>query len=414
MRSVGPRTFAAVQWSLARRTYRDSLLTQERPEVGALAPARQGAPLKYFFLDTCIYVACSLINKEGAHPDLLVALFENLKRNDAKLLLPDAVLHEYRRKVDIELAKLAKDIDGFAASGKNLAAAEDKRKLNDFFEQLKGERKQAAELAREFVERLPEERGWVVGMPLTPEIVTAAVVTSLRGAKPSWRSRAVGDDSRAAERGLLEVDCLIVSTLAEWANRVRLSKDDVILFCSDNHKDFAHFDHSEDRHVIDPAIQALFPCPLEFHLRLGDMLRAELGHDVSPPDRVDEMEKALGAMRRDKDAMALVDRRSTLDQERHHAEAMREQLLGAVAGLRSVRDILTAKDEEGTEVAEEIAVLSRQLNDVEAQLARLRSEEAEVNRALHHPFGDPIWRQTYLTPEMGDSQGSLEDLPIPS
>lgn len=97
--------------------------------------------MKYFFLDTCIYVACSLINKEGAHPDLLVALFEDLKRHDEKLLLPDAVLHEYRRKVDIELAKLAKDIDNFAAGGKNLAAAEDKRKLNDFFERLKRDSK---------------------------------------------------------------------------------------------------------------------------------------------------------------------------------------------------------------------------------------------------------------------------------
>ncbi len=138
--------------------------------------------MKYVFLDTCIYVGCSLSDKKDARPELLVTLIKSLKRSGSALLLPEVVLHEYRRKVDRELERLVRNVDALVARGDALAASNDQERLQEFVDKLKSERQRAARQAREFIEKLPQSVGSVVSLPLTPEVVTAAVVTSLNRA----------------------------------------------------------------------------------------------------------------------------------------------------------------------------------------------------------------------------------------
>ena len=340
--------------------------------------------MKYVFLDTCIYVACSLINKEGARPELLVALSDSIKRAGSQLLMPEVVLHEYRRSVDRELSRLATDIERFTGGGNTLAASEDQRKLNEFLAKLRRDREKAAALARGFVEQLPDDPSSVRSLSLTPEVLTAATLISLRGAKPSWRAKAVEDDSRTAARGLVEVDCLIVSTLADFARSAELGEGDLLLFCTDNRKDFALMDQERQAPAIHPDIRSLFACPVRYYARLEDLLVEEFDAKVPEQDDVRDMERALETMRRDRVHQGILLERSAIDEELRRIADEAEIIDGRLAGARAIVDMVDVDDVgEQDDLAGEIRQHTESLAALEFRQRELLARRAFLNQRIH-------------------------------
>jgi len=250
------------------------------------------------FLDTNIYVACALANKEGAHPELLQSLMSSLASADAVLLLPDVVLGECGRVLQRELEKHVQQLEGLKKTvNQSLVDSEDRRALERTLERIVNERRSAATTASEFVTALTLDLR-VARIPLTPEALVRAVDSAVKGEAPSARARRSSIDDGTGARGLLEVDCLIVASLADHIGRMTAGECR-LLFCSDNHRDFALWDEQQKRHVLHPDVAARLGCEASYYRRLDHLLTHGLGAAALDAAAVEDLNSVLASIERE-------------------------------------------------------------------------------------------------------------------
>lgn len=226
------------------------------------AAGDQARGRRFIFLDTCIYVACALVSKEGSEPDLLGELPELLARTESTLLLPEVVLGEYQRVVERERERLTKQLSGFQAKAKQELVGRDRGRLQSVFDQITSERQRAASVVRDVMGKLATDPSVVV-IELSPICLTKALMATIRGERPA---KAGGD--------AIQPDCLIVACLEEYCQANDLGPQDILIFCSDNIADFAEWHKEQDKHVLHPEIGRRFSCQTAFYQR-PDQLQIE-------------------------------------------------------------------------------------------------------------------------------------------
>ena len=298
----------------------------------------------WVFLDTNVYVACALANKEGARPELLLSLQAALATADALLLLPEVVLGEYGRVQERELEKHIQQLEGLKKTAhQSLVESEDRRSLERTLGRIVSERLSASRQASEFVAALALEPR-VTRIPLTPAALVRAVDASVKGKAPSARAKNGPIDDGTGARGLLEVDCLIVASLADHIERVDAGECR-LLFCSDNHRDFAAWDEAEKRHVMHPGVVAQLGCEVSYYRSLAELLTDGLGAATPDAAVVDDVDRVLASIEREGIRWELV--------------AAQERLAMAEKGLTSAKQELDAADRRQEAVSDRLTAARR-------------------------------------------------------
>lgn len=223
--------------------------------------------MKYVVLDTCVLVNCTLVNAADADPELLVAIVDKIREQGARLLVPDVVRLEYERKVPEELQLIRRQTKKFRDGiSTDVLPGPDVSQLHAVLDQLDAQRSTAAARAQEYVSETVADSTICVLVPLTGDSVAQAIGYVLAGRKPS----------KGSSKGLIDPDSLIVASLAEFVHTHELSAEDVLLVCSDNHKDFAQWDQDSDAHVLAQSIGEAIPCEVRFYKSPRQLLEQEL------------------------------------------------------------------------------------------------------------------------------------------
>jgi hypothetical protein len=221
-------------------------------------------------LDTCVLVSCTLLNLEGADPDLLATMSDRIREKGLQLLLPAVVEMEYSRKAPEELDRIKQQTDKFREEvTTQLLPATDVSALHHAIDQLASARAAAAKRGQEYVSRLAADAALTVRVPLTGEILSDAVTCVLAGRKP-FKAK------RQADWGLLDPDCLIIASIASFARSRGLTREDAILICSDNHRDFGAWNGQTKRYDIASDIEEAIPCSVRYYKSPRALLEEEL------------------------------------------------------------------------------------------------------------------------------------------
>ena len=225
----------------------------------------------YVVLDTCVLVNCTLMNAEGADPELLVTICNSMRKKGLRLLLPEVVELEYYRKVPELLDNIRQQIKKFRAEiTTQVLPGPDVSALHQTLNQLESARESAAARAQEHFSKLAADDGLTVRAPLTGDILAEATAYALAGRKPS----------KKALQGRVDSDSLIVASLAAFSRSENFSAEETILLCSDNHSDFATWSKEAQRHVVHADIAKAIPCPVRYFKSPRTLVEEELQLNV--------------------------------------------------------------------------------------------------------------------------------------
>ena len=223
--------------------------------------------MEYVVLDTCVLVNCTLVNAVGADPELLVTIFDKMRDRGALLLLPEVIESEYRRKVPEELGLIRAQSKKFRhAITTEALPAPDVSELHMTLDRLDSAREESVTRAQEYFAAAADDPTLTVRVPLTGDIIAAGVGRALAGRKP-WGSGA---------HDLVDPDSLVIASIAAFARENGLSEGDVVLLCSDNHKDFGVWSDAADRHVIAEDIAESIPCEIRYYKSPRSLVEDEL------------------------------------------------------------------------------------------------------------------------------------------
>jgi len=225
--------------------------------------------VKQIFLDTNIYLYCSLQSKDGATPGLIRELGERIQNADAQLLLPQVVLDEYDGTIDANLLTAETNIKRFKSEvcETNLAIGPDRARVHLLLDQLAVERRAAVAKAKEELSALAKS-GYCRVIPLSPGALVDATRMALRHESPS-----------KSGQGLLQGDCLIVASLAEYLRDC--PESDTLLLCTSD-TDFSAPRRKGDQTMrLAPAIASQFSQDVRMYPSLPELLDQGLGQVVT-------------------------------------------------------------------------------------------------------------------------------------
>jgi PIN domain len=274
--------------------------------------------VKYVLLDTSVLVNCTLVNVEDADPELLEAIMDGVREKAMKLLLPEVIEHEYRRKIPEELERIKRQTKEFRRGvTTQVLPSKDVSTLHEVLAQLERQRDAAVERARDYFLAVAADSSLTIRVPLESGAVVQAIGYALAGRKPS----------QGPGKGLLTADCLIVSSAASFAQSHNLSAQDTLLICSDNHKDFSFWDKDSSTHVIAEDISVAFPCPVLYYKSPRAFLESELQVSVETNeplaealDQYDSVAKSMASL-------------YTLDEMRTQLERVNEEFAAAAKAV---------------------------------------------------------------------------------
>ena len=195
--------------------------------------------MKYILLDTNILANCTLARVMDADPELLEEIIKRIRDRGAKLLLPDVIRLEYERNIPIQLKHLEQQLERFKKDLPDSLPKSDLAEIRKTVERISSKRQAAAKQSLTHFRAIADDDTITVRIELSSDIVTRAIGYALAGQKPSGKKTT----------GFVDADCLIVASVATFAESNGLSSADAILLCSDNHTDFATFDSTVDAHV---------------------------------------------------------------------------------------------------------------------------------------------------------------------
>lgn len=184
----------------------------------------------YICFDTNIYVFCALAVRESMTPNFLTSIFNEMKKEGIRLLVPEVIEHELEKVIGREVKKaceelnsIKKDIEENEILGFGLKSSlvETIKKSKDELRQL------AQEIQNEILDKMHDEEFSVVIDLAQGEILRDSIRLTLKGSRPSKNSN---------DYGIVQPDCLIASSIKHFM----ISNPDCrIVFCSDNTNDFA-------------------------------------------------------------------------------------------------------------------------------------------------------------------------------
>ena len=228
--------------------------------------------MKYLFIDTNNFIACALLIKPKHSPKTIKKLNELLDSNEIKLILPEVVKIEFFRVVNTELDKIKNDVQNLKKIIKKefpTYLENEKNNLNKLIEEIFTKRKSSSKSAKEEIDSLFSKQN-VINIPINAEIFINAYKRALAGLKPyNMKFWCLGCDE---PKNIINADSLIFeSILSETKKSGKIE----LIFCSENHTDFAIFDKKEKKHILHPELKSELPKNTKYYLHLTEALYFE-------------------------------------------------------------------------------------------------------------------------------------------
>lgn len=229
--------------------------------------------MKFILIDTNIFIFCALLTKEGHDFDVISKLTDTLKKDKAKLLLPEIIEIEYFKKLDEIFAQNREAIKSLKKQIKEfllLYLAINKQDILSTFDQVLDKQRKNKILVNDKLRALFTSID-VIHIPLTSDILLNAYKRVLKGIKPF---------NRKYPSHLLNADCIIIESLLAFLKDNR--KINKLLFCSDNYTDFAKKDIKT--YIIHPDIAKDFQCEISYYRTPHELMAKEFKVVVDKED----------------------------------------------------------------------------------------------------------------------------------
>ncbi len=228
--------------------------------------------MRYLFIDTDNYIPCALLTESGHNPQTIDQLKDLLTYKKIKLLLPEIVEIEFFRKLDSELLNIERSVKKLIDNMKRNFPSYLKIDKDSFIRaaqrRLK-KRQESAETVKATIKTLFQNEN-VIKIPLSNEIFLKAYKRVLAGKKPYKHNPESHDLTY-----VINADCMIFESILLKANELKIEN---LVFCSNNHKDFATPDEKNiHKHHFHPELIASFPknLKLKYYRFLPEALNAE-------------------------------------------------------------------------------------------------------------------------------------------
>ena len=251
--------------------------------------------MKYLFIDTNNFIACALLIKPKHSPKTIKKLSELLDSNKIKLILPEVVKIEFFRVVNTELDKIKNDVNNLKEIIKKefpTYLENEKNNLNKLIEEIFTKRKSSSKSAKEEIDSLFSKKN-VINIPINAEIFINAYKRALAGLKPyNMKFWCLKCDE---PKNIINADSLIFeSILSETKKSGKIE----LIFCSENHTDFAIFDKKEKKHILHPELKSELPKNTKYYLHLTEVLDFEFKAKIKKAEK-DKFKRNLEYIRED-------------------------------------------------------------------------------------------------------------------
>jgi hypothetical protein len=245
----------------------------------------------YAFIDSNIFIRVMSQGKPGCEAHLFDDLRTLAEGNAIALIIPEVVLFELERQMQ-DLDKLVRQHFGKMKEAVNKTTvwsevADAKLSVLSNLDIARNEKIESWNKTYSDIMTFLNS-DYVKQIPYTPEIMCQAKSRIIRGAMPK-------------STGNQDQDAAIVESLAAFFAKCG-DKDAVLLFCSENHTDFAievtKTGSRDRRFALHPLIASSLPIT-HYFFQLSDLLKIDRGYESLPkPIPDDEISEAISEIRK--------------------------------------------------------------------------------------------------------------------
>jgi len=244
---------------------------------------RRRAKLKYLFIDTNIYIYCALITKGNYTTQTIDALNKAINTNNTKLLMPEIIKLEFEKKarsifeneVSNNINKLKKEIQNISFPD---YLGDEKSKIEKNIDNLLEKRRNNLKRVSDSIIKDIEENKNTVVLNLTNEIFLKSYKRAIKGEKPY-------NGKFCSQCGNMEysinADCIIVESIVDYLDTIKINNEDELIFCSNNTKDFAVFNKITNKHELHEDIKKQIKLKVKYYNNLPDLLKEEFESEIN-------------------------------------------------------------------------------------------------------------------------------------
>ena len=233
--------------------------------------------MKYIFIDTNIYIYCALITKGNYTTQTIDALNKAINTRDTKLLMPEIIKLEFEKKANSifendvinNINKLKKEIQNISFPE---YLGEEKNKIEKNIDKLLEKRRENLKRVSNNIIKDIEESNNTVLINLTNDIFLKAYKRALRGDKP-YNGQICNNCGNSGH--IVNADCIIAESIIDYFEKIEITERDELIFCSNNTKDFAEFNQTNNMHVLHNDIKKEMKLKVKYYNNLPDLLKNE-------------------------------------------------------------------------------------------------------------------------------------------
>lgn len=231
--------------------------------------------MKYLFIDTNIYIACSLLIKHGHEPETIEKLNKLLNSNKLILILPEIIELEFFRELEVTLTQIKKSCDNFKKEFKKSKIFpsylnDEKEKIFKIINQIYEKREESSKESKNRIMKLFKHNN-VEKIPLNFDIFLNGYKRVLSGKKPC---KSYKDE----KKHIIDADSMIVESIIYFTKD---KKNIDFILCSDNHKDFGIYEEEIKDHILHDDIKEDLPKNTKYYTDLFKVFDEELDSQVN-------------------------------------------------------------------------------------------------------------------------------------
>lgn len=238
--------------------------------------------MKYIFIDTNIYIYCALITKGNYTTQTIDALNKAINTSNTKLLMPEIIKLEFEKKaksifeneVSNNINKLKKEIQNI--SFPDYLGAEKSKIEKNIDNLLEKRRTNLKRVSDSIIKDIEENKNTIV-LNLTNEIFLKSYKRAMKGEKP-YNGKICSQCGNMEY--VINADCIIIESIIDYFNNIKINKDDELIFCSNNTKDFAMFNEVTKKHELHEDIKKQIELKVKYYNNLPDLLKEEFESEI--------------------------------------------------------------------------------------------------------------------------------------
>ncbi len=220
---------------------------------------------KYILVDTNIYLFCSLFSEEKEDDELLKSVLAILDSGEAKIILPEIIELEYKRKVRLELRRIKDSLDAAkTVIGEKVSSSQIKKEIKLSIDKASTDRESKIEETEKTVEKIFRHKNTIF-LKLDTATFLDAYKRGIMGLKPYKHE---GDF-------MVQPDCIVVEATKSF---LAGQSDYELLICGADITDYATADKGGVK--LHPDIDREFN-KVRYYTKLHKLLQKEFGADIS-------------------------------------------------------------------------------------------------------------------------------------